>query len=108
MFMTNTKKILIAIYLIGVICVGVLLARMFIGGNNITNPEAMLPVTYLESSSMLLALGLVPMCLASYLLYRNSVNKKRFLLFIPSLITVCNFVYWIAVIGLGFINTFLN
>jgi hypothetical protein len=44
--MTNTKKILIAIYLIGVICVGVLLARMFIGGNNITNPEAMLPITY--------------------------------------------------------------
>ncbi len=105
--MTNAKKILRAIYLVGIICVCVLLARMLIGGNRIINPEAMLPVTYLESSSMLLALGSVPMCLASYLLYRNSVHKKRFLLFIPSLITACNLVYWIAITGLGFVNTFL-
>lgn len=76
--MTIAKKILIAFYLVSVICVGVLLARMLIGGNRIINPEAMLPVTYLESSSMLLALGSVPMCFTSYLLYRNSVNKKRF------------------------------
>lgn len=106
--MANAKKILITIYIIGVICVCVLLVRMLIGGNNIINPDAMLPFTYFESSSIILAIGSFPMCIVSYLLYREFVNKERFLLFIPSIITVCSLVYWIVVMGLGFINSFLS
>jgi hypothetical protein len=80
---------------------------MLIGGNNIINPDAMLPFNYYESSSIILAIGSFPMCIVSYLLYRECINKKRFLLFIPSIITVCSLIYWIGVMGFGFINSFI-
>ncbi|MDF2542428.1 MAG: hypothetical protein K0S47_2146 [Herbinix sp.] len=105
--MVVVKKILITVYIIGVICVCALLGRMMIGGNNLINPDAMLPITYFENSSILLAIGSFPMSIVSYLLYREFRNKKALLLFIPSIITVCCIVYWIGVIGLGFINTFI-
>jgi hypothetical protein len=107
MIMANSKKFLITVYILGVICVCFLLARMLISGNNIINPNAMLPLTYFESSSIILAIGSLPTCIVSYLLFRESVNKKRFLLFIPSIITVCNLAYWIVIIGLGYVNSFL-
>lgn len=105
-FMSNAKKILIIIYIIGVICVCFLLVRMLIGGNNIINPDAMLPLTYIESSSIILAIGSFPMCIVSYLLYREFINKKRFQIFIPSIITIFSLAYWIVVMGLGLINSF--
>ncbi len=105
--MNNTKKVLIAIYSIGVIIVCILLVRMFIGGNNIINPDSMLPFTYFESSSIILAIGSFPMCIVGYLLFRKFVDKKRFLLLIPCMITICNLVYWITIISLGFFNSFL-
>lgn len=105
--MMSAKKVLITIYSIGVTCVGILLVRMFVGGNSIINPDAMIPVTYLESSSIILAIGAFPMCIVSYLLFRQLVNKRRFLIFIPSIITACNLVYWIVIMGLGFINMVL-
>jgi len=105
--MTNAKKILITIYIIGVVCVCVLLVRMLIGGNNIINPDAMLPLTYFESSSIMLAIGSLPMCIINYLLFREFANKKRFLLFIPSIITTCCLIYWSVIVGIGFINSFL-
>lgn len=105
--MSNAKKILFVLYIVGVTCVCVLLARMLIGGNSTINPDAMLPFTYFESSSIILAIGSIPMSIVSYLLYRKSVNKKRILLFIPAIIAVCSLVYWIVVVGLGFINSFI-
>ncbi len=105
--LTNAKKMLITIYTIGVICVCVLLVRMLIGGNKIVNLYAMLPCTYFESSSGILAIGSFPMCFVSILLYRVSVNKKRFLVFIPAIITVCFFVYWIVIIVSVFLNSSL-
>ena len=107
MILAKSKKILITIYIIGVACVCALLARALIGGSNIVYPDAMLPFTYVESSSIFLAIGSIPMCIVSYLLYKVVASKKRLLLFIPSIITVCCLVYWIVVVGLGFINSFL-
>jgi hypothetical protein len=105
--MAITKNFLITIYIIGIICVCALLARMLIGGNAIINPDSMLPLTYLESSSIILAIGSFPMYIVSSLLFREFIHKKRVLLFIPSIITACNLVYWTVIIGLGFINSFL-
>jgi len=70
---------------------------MIIGGNNIINPEAMLPVTYAESSTFILAAGSFPMCLVSFLLFVFSEKSKlRFLLFTPAVITLASLVYCIA------------
>ena len=86
--MNYAKKIILTIYIIGVICVFFLLIRMIVGGNNIMDPDAMLPTTYAQSSFFILSIGSFPMFIVNYLLYRVTVNKKKFLLFIPSIVTV--------------------
>ena len=106
--MSRTKKILIAVYALGAACVCFLLGRGIIGGNQIMNPDAMLPTTYLESSTFLLAAGALPMCIFGFLLYRQYTGKKRILLLIPCVITLCCAVYWLGVIGWGFFNMILT
>ena len=67
---------------------------MIIGGNNIINPEAMLPVTYAESSTFILAAGSFPMCLVSFFLFAYSEKRKRrLLLLIPAAITLLCLLY---------------
>ncbi len=102
--MTRSMMLLMVIYIIGVICVCAILAEMLIGGNKVINPEAMLPFTYFESGTVKLAMGAVPMCVVSYLLFMQFKNKKRFLLLIPGIITAVNFIYWSGIMAIGYIN----
>lgn len=93
----SSKRVLTVIYIIGVICVCALLARMIIGGNKIINPYAMIPTTYFTGSNIILAVGSSPMCLVSFLLFVFSEKSKlRFLLFTPAVITLASLVYCIA------------
>lgn len=105
--MSRTKKIFIAVYTIGVLCVCILLVRMVIGGGRIISPDAMLPVSYAESSAFFLAAGALPMCILSFLLYKQYTGKRRILLFLPAVVTLGCAVYWVAVIAMGFMGLFL-
>lgn len=102
--MINKNKGLVSIYIVGVICVVVLLIRIIIGGNNVINKDAMIPFTYFESSSILLAIGSIPMSAISYLLYKELSNKRKFLVFIPAIISVCSLLYWIVAVILELIK----
>jgi len=91
------KRFFTVLYVAGVICVCVLIMRMIIGGNRIINPYAMIPATYFTSSNILLAVGSLPMCLASLLMFIFSEKSKlRFLLFIPAVITFASLVYCVV------------
>jgi hypothetical protein len=99
------KKGLILAYVLAVICILVLVMRMFIGGNVIMDPDAMLPMTYVESSSLLLAMGALPMIALSVLLYQASPLKKKGLILVPSLIPVSCFVIWLTLISFEFLKS---
>ncbi len=98
------KKFLMGLYLIGMVCILVLVGRLLIGGNRIINPQAMLPMSYLESSSLLLAIGAFPMAMVSVLLVKTMTHPKKLLLLVPSMIPVTCFVIWFALIGFEFLK----
>jgi len=57
----------------------------------------MIPTTYFTGSNIILAVGSIPMCLVSFLLFVFSEKSKlRFLLFTPAVITLASLVYCIA------------
>lgn len=74
---------------------------MLIWRTQIINPDAMIPMTYFESSSIILALGAIPMVLASIPMVRIFNGKKRIFILLPGLVTVGNFLYWIIVLAVG-------
>ena len=89
------RIISIVIYFAGVAAVLCLTALFVFGSAIVPNPDAMLPMTLRDMSALWLAVGSLPMFLASIVFYnlnniKNSAHKKRnsFFVFLPSLICV--------------------
>ena len=104
------KKIIAAgIYVIGICCVLFFGASAIIGGNTVSNPEAMIPFTESERNTIMLAIGFIPMiasCLFMLSAYGINERSKRILVLIPGIVTgilfivgVC-FVIYLLVIGI--------
>ena len=102
------RWLIVAVYTLGSIITGVL-ALIYVARIDIVLfPDAMLPMQLYEQASGWLAWGAVPMGIASGLLYRNirtgedgRKNWKALCAFIPALICVCFFAYWIVAWGTG-------
>ena len=109
--LSKNQKFVLVIYVIGVACVIYLLYRAFLGSVNVSNPQAMLPVTEFEASSILLGIGFIPMFISSLFVIRLfDVKKhlKRLFIFIPCIITVIPFIIIAGILILMFIRVYLE
>ena len=105
--MKHTKNILswviIALNIVGVVCLICFAIPYFTRNVTITNPDAMLPAEAWDSAGMALTLGFIPLLIANILCFVVVKTKQEFmsfLYFIPSVvcfITVLS--YWIAALG---------
>ncbi len=105
--MKHTKNILswviIALNIVGVVCLIYFAIPYFTHNVTITNPDAMLPAEAWDSAGMALTLGFIPLLIANILYFVVVKTKQKFmsfLYFIPSVvcfITVSS--YWIAALG---------
>ena len=104
------KKIIAAgIYVIGICCVLFFGASAIIGGNTVSNPEAMIPFTEFERNIIMLGIGFIPMiasCLFMLSAYGIKKQSKKLLVLIPGIVTgipfilgVC-FVLYLLLLGL--------
>ena len=76
-----------------------------------SNPQAMLPVTEFEASSILLGIGFIPMFISSLFVIRLfDVKKhlKRLFIFIPCLITAILFIIVVRTLILMLIRGYLE
>ena len=109
--LSKNQTIALAIYIIGIGCVACLLIRAFVGGANVSNPQAMLPVTEFEASSILLGIGFIPMLVSSlFVIFLFDVKKivKRILILIPSLIALIPFIIIAGTLVLMLIKGFFE
>ena len=109
--LSKNQKFVLVIYVIGVACVIYLLYRAFLGSVNVSNPQAMLPVTEFEASSILLGIGFIPMFISSLFVIRLfDVKKhlKRLFIFIPCLITAILFIIVVRTLILMLIRGYLE
>ena len=105
--MKHTKNILsrviIALNIVGVVCLIYFAIPYFTHNVTITNPHAMLPAGAWDSAGMTLTLGFIPLLIANILCFVVVKTKQKFmpfLCFIPSVvyfITVLS--YWIVALG---------
>lgn len=105
--MKQTKNILsglvIALNVVGVVCLIYFNIPYFTHNVTITNPDAMLPMEALDRAGMVLTFGFIPLLIANILCFVVVKTKQKFvpfLYFIPSvvcLITVLS--YWIPALG---------
>ena len=109
--LSKIQKLALFIYTVGVICVIYLLFRGFVGSDNVSNSQAMLPVTEFEASSILLGIGFIPMFISSLFVIRLfDVKKhlKRLFIFIPCLITAILFIIVVRTLILMLIRGYLE
>lgn len=106
------KSIVAIIYAIGVAIVLVLLTSVLIQSHIVIFPNAMLPMELHEIALIWLAIGFIPMLIASILFHRvfeisKSNHKKRntILTYIPMSICLLCVVVWLCVFAIGMINT---
>ena len=105
--MKQTKNILswliIALNIVGVVCLIYFAIPYFTHNVTITNPDAMLPMEAWDSAGMALTFGFIPLLIANILCFVVVKTKQKFvsfLYFIPSvvcLITVLS--YWMQALG---------
>ena len=105
--MKQTKNILswliIALNIVGVVCLIYFAIPYFTHNVTITNPDAMLPAEAWDSAGMALTFGFIPLLIANILCFVVVKTKQKFvsfLYFIPSvvcLITVLS--YWMQALG---------
>jgi hypothetical protein len=105
--MKQTKNILlwfiIALNIVGVICLIYFAIPYFTHNVTVTNPDAMLPMEAWDIAGMALTIGFVPLLIANLLCFATVKARQKFvnfLYFIPS--TVCFIIvlsYWIPALG---------
>lgn len=105
--MKQTKNILlwfiIALNIVGVICLIYFAIPYFTHNVTVTNPDAMLLMEAWDSAGMALTIGFVPLLIANLLCFATVKARQKFvnfLYFIPS--TVCFIIvlsYWIPALG---------
>lgn len=105
------KKLVTAIYGLGVIIVLILLAIIVSRSHVVLFPDAMLPMELPELSSTWLAFGFIPMLIFSILfseIYEISESNHRVrntvLLYLPAAVCLINILFWACIWGIGFIN----
>jgi uncharacterized YccA/Bax inhibitor family protein len=103
------KTIFNIVYLIGVICVLACIIIFIFGPDELSNPNAMVPLSF--SALILLIIGTIPMILACLAVYifnniKNSKHKIRntILIFVPGFI--CLGCYLFFILGGIIINLF--
>lgn len=101
------------VYGIGVAIVLLLSCIALFGPNRITNPDAMIPLSWKEQAFIWLSFGTIPMLLACLEVYRfneikNSRHKKRniVIIFLPGFICGACALFIIGLIITGMINSF--
>jgi len=101
-------------YGIGVLIVASLVGIVLFGPGKITNPDAMIPLTWKELAFVWLSIGTIPMLLACMAVYKfNEVksknHKKRysFIIFLPAIICGGCALYVIGLLIAGMVNSFL-
>ncbi|AUS97231.1 hypothetical protein CDQ84_16590 [Clostridium thermosuccinogenes] len=99
------------VYGIGVATVVSLVCIAFFGSNQVTNPDAMLPITWKERAFIWLTFGAIPMLLASMAVYKfnaikRSMRKKLyfFLIFLPVFICGACVLYIIGSLIAGMVS----
>lgn len=95
------RKVSALIYGVGTCCVILFLAMALLGGNTVTQPDAMLPFTEFEVNFVRLAVGCIPMVLSCLFLIKSFDVKSirnRIIILIPGIITVIPFVVVAGVI----------
>lgn len=105
----NKKIIATAIYIIGICCVLFFGVSAVIGGNTVSNPEAMIPFTEFERNTIMLGVGFIPMilsCLFMLSAYGIKERLKKILVLIPGIVTgipfivgIC-FVFYLLFLGI--------
>ena len=93
--LNKNQIISLIIYVIGVVCVVIFLLKALLGGENVANSQAMLPVTAFEANCIILGIGFIPMILSTiYLIHSYEVKKPlyRILVLIPCVIAGIPFV----------------
>lgn len=95
--------IVIALNMIGIMCL-IYFAIPYLTHNvTITNPDAMLPAEAWDNAGMALTVGFIPLLIANMLCFVFVKAKQklvRFLYFIPSVVCLLIVLsYWIPVLG---------
>ncbi|WP_026658860.1 hypothetical protein [Butyrivibrio sp. AC2005] len=91
----NKKTIATTIYILGICCVLFFGASAVIGGNTVSNPEAMIPFTEFERNIIILGIGFIPMIASCFFMlsaYRIKNRTKKILVFIPGIATGIPFI----------------
>lgn len=101
----NSVKIIDIVYGLGVLIVIYHLGLALFKGNVVPYPEAMLPSTYLEIVSFRLALGAIPMILASISFWHGNClgqsrhRKRNFIFaFLPSVICLLCMIFYMVIV----------
>lgn len=102
------------VYGIGVALVISLACIALFGPVQISNPDAMIPLTWKELAFIWLSFGTIPMLLACIAVYKfNEVNKSThknrnlLLIFLPGFICGACALYMIGLLIAGMVNSFL-
>lgn len=103
----------ISLYSIGVLITLVLFCLFLSRSNHVLFPNAMLPAQLWEQATEWLALGAVPMAVASLIFYKTIFTekpvhhkRKMLLIYTPAIICACFLMFWVCVWAIGFFNTF--
>ena len=95
--------LIIALNLIGAVCLIYFTIPYFTHNVTITNPDAMLPAEAWDSAGMALTFGFIPLLIANILCFVVVKTKQKFaafLYFIPSVVCLMIVLsYWITVLG---------
>lgn len=110
----SVKIISNIVYGIGVIIVICLAFTALFGSDRITNPDAMIPLTWKERAFIWMAAGSIPMLLACMAVYKlnelkNSTHKKSyfFIIFLPGFICGACLLFISGILIAGMVNSFL-
>ena len=105
--MKQTKNIIsgliIALNIVGIVCLIYFAIPYCTHNVTITNPDAMLPAEARDSAGMALTFGFIPLLIANILCFAVVKTKQKFvgfLYFIPSVVCLIIVLsYWIPTLG---------
>lgn len=109
------KAGVIILYSIGVLITLILLCLFLSRSDYVPYPDSMLPAPLEDLASEWLALGALPMSIASLLFdktifrQKSAQHKRNYLLlYLPAIICTCFFLYWTVVLAMGILITSLH
>lgn len=112
----SARKIgIILLYFVGVLITLILTATVISKSEYVLNQNAMLPTQLWEQATVWLALGTLPMSIASLLFYKTIFTekplhhkRKMILICTPAIICTGFLLYWLGIWIIGFLNLLLH